>query len=194
MQEKRPLILIVNDDGYAAKGLAAMVEIAKPLGEVVVVVPDRVRSASGHAITMNEPLRLENYKNEDGVAYYRTNGTPVDCVKLGEKVVLRGRKIDLLLSGVNHGANSSVSLIYSGTMAAAIEAAFDSIPAVGLSLLDYMPDADFSAVIHYGRPIVEKVLEKGLPPAYLPERQLPQSAHRGNQGDTHHAAVPCHLA
>ena len=83
MQEKRPLILIVNDDGYAAKGLAAMVEIAKPLGEVVVVVPDRVRSASGHAITMNEPLRLENYKNEDGVAYYRTNGTPVDCVKLG---------------------------------------------------------------------------------------------------------------
>ena len=164
MSGMKPLILIVNDDGYAAKGLAAMVEIAKPLGEVVVVVPDRVRSASGHAITMNEPLRLENYRNEDGVAYYRTNGTPVDCVKLGEKVVLRDREIDLLLSGVNHGSNSSVSLIYSGTMAAAIEASFDSIPAIGLSLLDYSPNADFSAVVHHGRPIVEKVLQHGLPP------------------------------
>lgn len=164
MAESRPLILIVNDDGYEAKGLESMVSIAKPLGEVAVVVPDRTRSGMGHAITMGEPLRLTNYKNEDGVAYYKTNGTPVDCVKLGEKVVLRDRKIDLVLSGINHGSNSSVSLIYSGTMAAAIEAAFDNIPAVGLSLLDYMPDADFTAAVHYGRPIVEKVLEKGLPP------------------------------
>lgn len=164
MSEKKPLILVVNDDGYEAKGLAAMVSIAKPLGEVVVVVPDRTRSGMGHAITMNEPLRLINYKNEDGVTYYKTNGTPVDCVKLGEMVVLRDRKIDLLLSGINHGSNSSVSLIYSGTMAAAIEGAFDNIPSVGLSLLDYSPNADFSTAVHYGRQIVEKVLEKGLPP------------------------------
>ena len=164
MSKERPLILIVNDDGYEAKGLEAMVSIAKPLGEVVVVVPDRTRSGMGHAITMGEPLRLTNYKNGDGIAYYKTNGTPVDCIKLGEKVVLRDRKIDLVLSGINHGSNSSVSLIYSGTMAAAIEAAFDNIPSVGLSLLDYSPNADFTAAIHFGRIIVEKVLEKGLPP------------------------------
>ena len=124
MTKTRPLILVVNDDGYEARGLEAMIEIAKPLGEVAVVVPDRTRSGMGHAITMGEPLRLTNYKNEDGISYYKTNGTPVDCVKLGEKVVLRNRKVDLLLSGINHGSNSSVSLIYSGTMAAAIEAAF----------------------------------------------------------------------
>ena len=164
LNKERPLILIVNDDGFEAKGLAAMVELAKPLGEIVVVVPDRTRSGMGHAITMNEPLRLMNYKNEDGIAYYRTNGTPVDCVKLGEKVVLRDRKIDLVLSGINHGSNSSVSLIYSGTMAAAIEATFDNIPAIGLSVQDYSANADFTAAMHYGRPIVEKVLEKGLPP------------------------------
>lgn len=157
-------ILIVNDDGYEAKGLAAMVELAKPLGEIVVVVPDRTRSGMGHAITMNEPLRLINYKTEDGIDYYKTNGTPVDCVKLGEKIVLRDRKIDLVLSGINHGSNSSVSLIYSGTMAAAIEATFDNIPAIGISVLDYSSHADFSAAVHFGRPIVEKVLEKGLPP------------------------------
>ena len=164
MEPNRPLILVVNDDGYEAKGLEAMVSIAKPLGEVVVVVPDRTRSGMGHAITMGEPLRLSKYKCEDGVVYYKTNGTPVDCVKLGEKVVLRDRKIDLVLSGINHGSNSSVSLIYSGTMAAAIEAAFDNIPAVGLSLQDYRPDADFTASMHYGRIIVENVLKNGLPP------------------------------
>lgn len=164
LNKERPLILIVNDDGFEAKGLAAMVELAKPLGEIVVVVPDRTRSGMGHAITMNEPLRLMNYKNEDGIAYYRTNGTPVDCVKLGEKVVLRDRKIDLVLSGINHGSNSSVSLIYSGTMAAAIEATFDNIPAIGLSVQDYSSNADFTAAVHFGRPIVEKVLAKGLPP------------------------------
>ena len=101
MSEGKPLILIVNDDGYEAKGLEAMVTIAKPLGEVAVVVPDRTRSGMGHAITMGEPLRLTNYKNEDGVAYYKTNGTPVDCVKLGEKIVLRNRKIDLVSVGLS---------------------------------------------------------------------------------------------
>ena len=164
MEKGRPLILIVNDDGFEAKGLEAMVSIAKPLGEVVVVVPDRTRSGMGHAITMGEPLRVARYKSEDGVDYYKTNGTPVDCVKLGEKAVLRDRKIDLVLSGINHGSNSSVSLIYSGTMAAAIEAAFDNIPAVGLSLQDYSPKADFTAAVHYGRIIIQQVLEKGLPP------------------------------
>ncbi len=163
MNSEEKTILVVNDDGYEAKGLQAMVEIAKKFGNVTVVVPDRVRSAMGHAITMNEPLRLNNYKQEDGVSYWRTNGTPVDCVKLGEKVVLRDQKIDLVLSGINHGSNSSASLIYSGTMAAAIEALFDNLPAIGLSLLDYSPNADFTAAKHFGEIIVKRVLEKGLP-------------------------------
>lgn len=160
----KPLILVVNDDGYEAKGLEAMVEIAKTFGEVVVVVPDRAQSATSHAITMNVPLRVNLYKTIDGVPYWRTNGTPTDCMKLGEKVVLKGRQIDLVLSGINHGSNSSVSLLYSGTMAAAIEATFDNIPAVGISLQDYAADADFTACVHYGKIIVQQVLEKGIPP------------------------------
>lgn len=160
----KPLILVVNDDGYEAKGLEAMVEIAKTFGEVVVVVPDRAQSATSHAITMNVPLRVNLYKTIDGVPYWRTNGTPTDCMKLGEKVVLKGRQIDLVLSGINHGSNSSVSLLYSGTMAAAIEATFDNIPAVGISLQDYSADADFTACVHYGKIIVQQVLEKGIPP------------------------------
>ncbi len=160
---ERPLILIVNDDGYEAKGLYAMVEAAKDFGEIVVIVPDSVRSGLGHAITMNDPFRIKLYREEDGIKYYRTNGTPVDCVKLGQKVVLRDRKIDLVLSGINHGSNSSVSVIYSGTVGAAIEASFDTA-AIALSVQDYSSDADFTAAVHYGKIIVKSVLEKGLPP------------------------------
>jgi len=159
----KPLILITNDDGFEARGLAALVEAARDFGEIVVVTPDGHRSGMGHAITMNVPLRVKCYKTEPGVEYYRTNGTSVDCVKLGQRVVLRDRKIDLLLSGINHGSNSSVSIIYSGTMAAAIEASFESIPAIGFSLLDYSPNADFSAAIVYAKQMIKKVLQNGLP-------------------------------
>jgi len=162
--DQKPLILVVNDDGYEAKGLEAMVEVAKQFGEVVVIAPDRTRSGMGHAITMDVPLRVYLYKTEDGVPYWRTNGTPVDCVKLGQKVVLRDRKIDLVLSGINHGSNSSVSLIYSGTMAAAIEASFENIPAVGFSILDYSPNADFTTAKHFAKILVDKILKQGTPP------------------------------
>lgn len=178
----RPLILVVNDDGYEAKGLEAMVEIAKQFGEVVVVVPDQTRSGMGHAITMSVPLHVNLYKTVDGVPYWRTNGTPVDCVKLGQKVVLRNRKIDLVLSGINHGSNSSVSVIYSGTMAAAVEASFEGTPAIGLSLQDYSPDADFTAAIHYGKIIVENVLKKGLPPHICLNVNVPKVDISGIKG------------
>ena len=161
---ERPLILIVNDDGYEAKGLYAMVEAAKDFGEIVVIVPDSVRSGMGHAITMNDPLRIKLYREEDGIKYYRTNGTPVDCVKLGQKVVLRDRKIDLVLSGINHGSNSSISLIYSGTMAAAIEGSFEGSRAVGFSLLDYSADADFTAAIYYAKKLIPQLLATDFPP------------------------------
>jgi len=165
MQDKnhKPLILITNDDGFEARGLEALVEAAKDLGEIVVITPDGPRSGMGHAITMQVPLRVKPYKTENGITYYRSNGTPVDCVKLGQRVVLRDRKIDLVLSGINHGSNSSVSIIYSGTMAAAIEASFEGVPAIGFSLLDYSSKADFSAAIVYARQIIERVLQSGLP-------------------------------
>ena len=160
---KTPLILITNDDGFEARGLEALVEAAKDFGEIVVITPDGSRSGMGHAITMHVPLRVHRYKTENGIEYYRTNGTSVDCVKLGQRVVLRNRKIDLVLSGINHGSNSSVSIIYSGTMAAAIEASFEGVPAIGFSLLDYSSKADFSAAIIYAKQIIEKVLQNGLP-------------------------------
>jgi len=159
----KPLILITNDDGFEARGLAALVDAAKDFGEIVVIAPDASRSGMGHAITMHVPLRVQLYKTENGIPYYRTNGTSVDCVKLGQRVVLRNRKIDLVLSGINHGSNSSVSVIYSGTMAAAIEASFEGVTAIGFSLLDYSAKADFSAAVVYAKQIIEKVLSQGLP-------------------------------
>ena len=157
------LILITNDDGYASKGLRTLVEVAKEFGEVVVVAPDGPRSASSHAITMNTPLRLHHYHtDDDGTRYFRTNGTPCDCVKLGLRVALKGRRADIVLSGINHGSNSSVSLIYSGTMGAAVEGTLSHVPAIGFSLLDYHPDADFTAARHYVRVILQKMLQHPL--------------------------------
>jgi len=159
----KPLILITNDDGFEAPGLAAMVQAAKGFGEIAVITPDQHRSGMSHAITMNVPLRFEHYKTEDGIPYYRSNGTPVDCVKLGQRVLFKNRKIDLVLSGINHGANTSVSLIYSGTMAAAIEASFENTPAIGFSLMDYSREADFTAAIIYAKKIIAALLKDGLP-------------------------------
>lgn len=161
--EKRPLILVVNDDGYEAKGLWALVSVAAKIGEVVVITPDGPRSGMSHAITMHQPLRIKEYVHESGIHYYRTNGTPVDCVKLGQKVVLKNRQIDLVLSGINHGSNSSVSLLYSGTMAAAIEASFENIPAIGFSLLDYSSHADFTAAALVAEQLIREVLKHPFP-------------------------------
>lgn len=173
---KKPLILIVNDDGFEAKGLCALVEAARDFGEVAVVVPDGSRSGVAHAITMYQPLRIKKYREEDGVLYYKTNGMPADCVKLGQKVVLRGRKIDLILSGINHGSNSSVSILYSGTMGAAIEGCFDGTKSAGFSLLDYSDDADFTASIHYAKQIIPKILEADIPPQVALNINIPKGS------------------
>lgn len=158
------LILITNDDGYAAKGIGCLIEVAKEFGEVVVVAPDGPRSATSHAITMSVPLRLKQYRtDDDGTRYFYTNGTPCDCVKLGTKVVLKDRKVDLVLSGINHGSNSSVSVLYSGTVGAAMEASMENIPAIGFSLCDYAADADFSAAQVYIRKIISRFVQHGFP-------------------------------
>ena len=151
------IILITNDDSIAASGIRALTEAAKQFGRVVVVAPDKPQSGMGHAITINAPLRLQQVDFINGVESYTTNGTPVDCVKLAVDKVLH-RKPDICLSGINHGANHSINVIYSGTMSAAMEAAIESIPSVGFSLLDYSMQADFEP----SKIIVEKIIAQLL--------------------------------
>lgn len=159
---KKPLILVTNDDGIYAPGIRKLIEIARQIGKVVVVAPDTPMSGMGHAITVKVPLRLRKIAEEKNYVEYSCNGTPVDAMKLGEKVVIKG-KPDLVVSGINHGSNASVNIIYSGTMAAVLEASIDGIPAVGFSLLDYSHSADFSAVDDYIKTIMLNVLKNGLP-------------------------------
>ncbi|MGD9978085.1 MAG: 5'/3'-nucleotidase SurE [Bacteroidales bacterium] len=159
--KREPVILVTNDDGYKARGMDALIEMVKPFGRVVVVAPDDGNSGMSHAITIKTPLRLKSRKRTDGVEMYSVNGTPVDCVKLAMSQIFTTPP-DLVVSGINHGSNSSISIIYSGTMAAAIEGCLYGIPSIGFSLLDYDESPDFSTSIRYGRIIVKNVLENGL--------------------------------
>jgi len=160
--KKLPVILITNDDGISAPGIRNLVEAVKGLGKVVVVAPDKPQSGMGHAITIGNPLRLHPMHHVfEGVEAWSCSGTPVDCVKLAVDKVLR-RKPDICLSGINHGANHSINVIYSGTMSAAVEAAIESIPSVGFSLLDYSVEADFGPARKYVRIIVENVLKNPM--------------------------------
>ncbi|MBS4065484.1 MAG: 5'/3'-nucleotidase SurE [Chitinophagaceae bacterium] len=156
-KSKQPVILITNDDGVTAPGIRNLAEAVKDLGKVIMVAPDKPQSGMGHAITIGYPLRMHQLHLIDGVETWQTTGTPVDCVKLAVDKILR-RKPDICLSGINHGANHSINVIYSGTMSAAIEASIESIPSIGFSLLNYSMEADFSASKIYARKIVEQVL------------------------------------
>jgi len=155
--KNKPVILITNDDGVTAPGILNLVEAVKDLGKIIVVAPDKPQSGMGHAITIGHPLRLQKINGIENVETWSCTGTPVDCVKLAVDKVLH-RKPDLCLSGINHGANHSINVIYSGTMSAAVEAAIESIPSVGFSLLDYSIEADFTGARKYARLIVEKML------------------------------------
>lgn len=158
----RPLIFITNDDSLHAKGIAALVEAARPFGDIVVIAPDKPQSGMGHAITINHPLRLQKSSIFQGIDAYACSGTPVDCVKLGVYEVLH-RKPDLVLSGINHGANSSTNVLYSGTMSAAVEGAMEHIPSIGFSYCDYDADADFTTAQWVASQLIPKVLKEGLP-------------------------------
>lgn len=158
----KPTILVTNDDGINAPGIRKLISVMRSIGDVVVVAPDQPMSGSGHAITVRHPLRLHKVKEDEGYREFTCNGTPVDCVKLGEQVVIKG-KPDLMVSGINHGSNASINIIYSGTMAAVLESSIGGVPSIGFSLLDYSAKADFSACDKYVRLISEKVLENSLP-------------------------------
>lgn len=152
------LILVTNDDGYNSKGIEAAIAVARSFGRVVVVAPEHPQSGMSQAITVSRPLFLRHVKHEEGLDVYAFSGTPVDCVKMAFDHLLRERCVDLVISGVNHGSNSAVNVLYSGTMGAAIEGSFYGCPAIGLSLDDHDHDADFEAAVIYGRQIVEKIL------------------------------------
>ena len=158
---ERKLILVCNDDGITAPGIRALVAVAKEFGDVVVVAPDKPQSAMGHAITINATLRVNPIK-VDGIIEYACSGTPVDCVKLAMNKILP-RKPDLLISGINHGSNASINVIYSGTMSAAMEGALERIPSIGFSLLDHSIDADFTAAQDVARTIISQAFESGIP-------------------------------
>ena len=159
----KPTILVTNDDGITSNGIRKLVELMKALGDVIVVAPDSPQSGMGHAITVGDTLRLKPNSIFEDVEAYECSGTPADCVKLAKHEVMRDRKIDVVVSGINHGANSSISVLYSGTMSAAIEGAIEGIPAIGFSLCDYSPEGDLSHVDEYVTMITSETINKGIP-------------------------------
>lgn len=160
---KRPLILVTNDDGITAPGLRTLVSVMNEIGDVVVVAPDGPQSGMGHAVTIDDTIYCNEIKVDDGPQReYKSSGTPADCIKLAVSEIL-DRRPDLCVSGINHGSNSSINVIYSGTMSAAVEAGVEGIPAIGFSLLDYSWNANFEPLRGYIKQIVLNVLEHTLP-------------------------------
>ena len=170
--DNKPTILITNDDGITAPGLHALVDAMRGLGNIVIVAPDKPQSGMGHAITINDPLRLKKSDLFGDIEAFACTGTPVDCVKLAKDKILH-KKPELCVSGINHGSNSSINIIYSGTMSAAVEASIEGIPAIGFSLLDFSLHADFNGAKKFARTIAEQVLQFGLPQATLLNVNIP---------------------
>lgn len=158
---QKPLILVTNDDGIHAPGIIALVKVAAKLGDVYVIAPDKPQSGMGHAITINATLRVDKLNAHANAQSWSCSGTPVDCVKMAVNKILP-RKPDLCLSGINHGANHSINIIYSGTMSAAMEGAIEGVPSIGFSLLDYSIEADFTAASIYAEKICSWVLKNGM--------------------------------
>ncbi|CAD0003633.1 5'/3'-nucleotidase SurE [Flavobacterium chungangense] len=182
MKNKKPLILVTNDDGISAPGIRTLIDVMATIGEVIVVAPDKPQSAMGHAITINNTLYLNKISKEnDTITEYSCSGTPVDCVKLAVNEILK-RKPDLCVSGINHGSNSSINVIYSGTMSAAVEAGIEGIPAIGFSLLDYNWNADFEPAKTFVKKIVLETLEKKLPHGVILNVNFPKLKEKEIKG------------
>ncbi|MDP5229172.1 MAG: 5'/3'-nucleotidase SurE [Cellulophaga sp.] len=181
---KKPLILVTNDDGITAPGLRALIGYMKEIGDVVVVAPDSPQSGMGHAITIDSTLYSKKViidTEDHNTPEYSCSGTPADCVKLGLQELL-DRKPDLCVSGINHGSNSSINVIYSGTMSAAIEAGIEGIPAIGFSLCDYSWDADFSHAKAYIQKIVREALANGIPTGVVLNVNIPKLEEKNLKG------------
>ncbi|TDM00110.1 MAG: 5'/3'-nucleotidase SurE [Flavobacteriaceae bacterium] len=171
---KKPIILVTNDDGITAPGIRHLAKLAQSFGDVYVVAPDKPQSGMGHAVTINTTLFCEEVKIDDGcIKEWSCSGTPADCVKIGINELLP-QKPDLVLSGINHGANSAINVLYSGTMSAAIEAGIEGIPSIGFSLLDFSYGADFKSSLGYLSKIISAVLENGMPPEVVLNVNIPK--------------------
>jgi 5'-nucleotidase len=175
MKNTKPTILVVNDDGITAPGIKALMDVMTQIGRVVVVAPDSPQSGMGHAITIGKPLRLDKVDIYEGIEMYRCSGTPVDCVKLAVNKIFKGQKPDLCVSGINHGLNNSINVLYSGTMSAAVEGAIESIPSIGFSLDDYTLQADFSHSLKYVKEIALQTLKNGMPAGTLLNVNFPNT-------------------
>ncbi len=172
--KKKPLILVTNDDGISAPGIRALINVMKQIGEVVVVAPDSPQSATGHSITINNTLFINKVSMDGDIEEeYSCSGTPVDSVKFAVHEILK-RKPDLCVSGINHGSNSSINVIYSGTMSAAVEAGMEGIPAIGFSLSDYDWNADFEPTKAFIKKIALEVLKNGLPEGVILNVNFPK--------------------
>ncbi|MBC5835525.1 5'/3'-nucleotidase SurE [Flavobacterium sp. F372] len=168
-------ILITNDDGIAAPGIKALTEVMHELGEIFIIAPDSAQSGMGHAITINSTLELKHIPGFLGTENaYSCTGTPVDCVKMGIHELMKTRP-DLCVSGINHGSNSSINVIYSGTMSAAVEGGIEGIPSIGFSLCDYSWDANFENIKPFIKKIALEVLEKGLPEGVILNVNFPKT-------------------
>lgn len=178
----KPLILVTNDDGIVAPGIKALVEVAAELGDVFVVAPDSPQSGKGHAITLNDPVRVRKVNQFDDIPAMECSGTPVDCVKLAKNYLLKDKEIDLCVSGINHGANSSINILYSGTMSAAMEASLEGIDSIGFSLLDFSFEADFSGAKKIAKKIMQDVLDKKLQKCKLLNVNIPAVPYENIKG------------
>lgn len=178
---ERPLIFVTNDDGFTAKGIRSLFDAVKDLGDVVLIAPDSPQSGTGHAITIHDPLRLNRISAFDIEHAYSCSGTPVDCVKLGVYEVMH-RKPDILVSGINHGANTSTNVLYSGTMSAAVEGAMEGIPSVGFSLDSFDQDADFSLCQDVVRTVIKSVLANKMPEGVCLNVNIPDVSKEDFQG------------
>jgi 5'-nucleotidase len=178
---KKPLILITNDDGYKADGYNRLIKLMRPLGDVVAVSTLESTSAMGHAVTMQTPLRLNKIKEEEGYTEYLSNGTPADNIKLGKHLLLN-RMPDLVVSGINHGSNAAINIIYSGTMAAALEAAMDGIPAIGFSVDEYGQHPGLDHTDEVILKITKKVLADGLPKGIALNVNIPKKSDKPLKG------------
>lgn len=173
--KERPLILVTNDDGITAPGIRTLIKVMNEIGDVVVVAPDSPQSGKGHAITLDSILECNPITVDDGLQIeYSCSGTPADCVKIAVNEILN-KKPDLCVSGINHGSNSSINVVYSGTMSAAVEAGIEGIPAIGFSLLDYSWKANFEILEPFIKKIVLQVLDKGLPDGIVLNVNLPKT-------------------
>ena len=183
MSSNKPLILITNDDGITAPGIRTLIEVMNSLGEVYVVAPNSPQSGMGHAITVNDTLYCDRVVIDKNAAQveYGCSGTPVDCVKLATREILK-RKPDLCVSGINHGSNSSINVIYSGTMSAAVEAGTVGIPSIGFSLLDYSMEANFEPVKKLVKIIAQQAMLNGMPKGVVLNVNFPKLAEQDIKG------------